>query len=294
MESLKDTKLSYNAGRRRKVKCTWTSENARACRRCEERGSKCESQVRSSEPREKRKLSSRERIARLEAQLGRLSGVVVSLQSKVDGQPPLSEARTGSMDGVESLMHDAPDEEDRSSSDSEVVEEDLQTRLYSLFENDVVSTDAQQNTKAKHEQSSRSVMASLNTARTILQRFIPPKSDIQMKSGHVPRWQRLLHEIMPLALPPESAEELLSSYDAMMQPDVDTMTLAAWLLGIAVVTQQALPDDGSSPTGLVRHYQNRSSYVRALADTVETHILSHDSLIGTVRGVSLALMNARA
>lgn len=291
--AFKSTALNSTAGRRRKVKCTWTSENARACRRCEERGSKCESQVRANEPRERRKLSSKERITRLEAQLGRLNGVVVSLQSRVDGrQPSVSATTANHTDGFETLMHDAG-EDDKSSTDSEVVEEDLPSHLYSLFENDVISTDAQENARARHEQGSRSVIASLNTARSVLQRFIPPRSDIQMQSGHVLRWQRLLHELMPLGSAPVSAEELSSAYDAMIQPDVDVIDLAMWLLGIAVVTQQILPED-SSPTGFVRQYQKRSSYVRTLSETVETHILSHDSLIGTTRGISLALLNARA
>ena len=225
--------------------------------------------------------------------MGRLNGVVVSLQSRIDGQPSGPETGTNSADGFEILTYDAAGEDDKSSSDSEVVEEDPPNHLYSLFENDVLRTNAQANTKVKQEQSSRSVIASLNTARAELQRFIPPRSDIQMKSGHLMRWQRLLHEIMPMASLQASAEELSSSYDDMIQPDADTMNLATWLLGIAVVSQQ-VPPDASSPTGFMKHFQNRSNYVRALADTVETHILSHDSLIGSVKGIGLALMNARA
>lgn len=286
--------LSRIIGRRRKIKCTWTYPNAPACRRCEERGSVCEAQVRVSEPREKRKLSSKERIARLEAQLGRLSGVVVSLESKLDGQPADSiTTATNSAEGFESLVLDAPCDDDNSSTDSEVIEEDLSTRMHSLFENDVLRTDVQQNARAKQEQSSRSVVMSLNKARTALQGFIPPKSDIQMNSDELLRWQRLLYEIMPLGSPPQSPAELLSAYDAMLQPDVDAMTLAAWLLLIVTVLQRP-PLEDNSPMASLRQQQNRASDFRVLTELVETHILSHDSLIGSVRGINVALMNARA
>lgn len=284
--------LSRIPGRRRKIKCTWTYPNAPACRRCEERGSVCEAQVRISEAREKRKLSSRERIARLEAQLGRLSGVVGSLQSRVDGQPADSATTTNSAEGFESLVLDAEINDDKSSTDSEVIEEDLSTRMHSLFENDVLRTDAQENARAKQEQSSRSVAVSLKKARTALQSFIPPKSEIQMNSDELLRWQRLLYEIMPLGSPPQSPVELLSSYDAMLQPDVDAMALAAWLLLIVTVWQPH-SDDGS-PSGFVRRQQSRASHFRVLTELVETHILSHDSLIGSVRGINVAMMNARA
>ncbi len=190
-------------------------------------------------------------------------------------------------------MNDAEDDEERGSSASEVVAEDRPSHLYSLFQNDVLSIDAQETVRDMHERSSKAAAVTLDAARSVLQRLMPPKEDVYAISGSVSQWHRILHEVFPLTSLPKSQQDLLTSYDIVIQPETDTMALASWLLGVAMVSQQ-VRQEAHSPDSIVRAFQKRFSFARVVSEAVESHILSHDSLIGTVEGIELALLYLRA
>jgi len=191
------------------------------------------------------------------------------------------------------MQDEENDSDEDGSSNSEAVAEDRPSHLYSLFQNDMLSIDSRPAVRERNERTSKAAAASLDAARTVLQRLMPLKEDIHAVSAHVSSWHRALHEVFPLTTLPQSQQDLLSSYEVVTRPEADTMVLAAWLLGVATISQQ-VPQDAYGPDNVARSFQKRMNFARLVSEAVERHILSHDSLIGTVEGIEVALLYLRA
>jgi hypothetical protein len=138
------THLSIHAGRRRKIRCTWSSDDAKVCRRCEERGSTCTPQQVPSV--EAKGLSSREKIRILESKLAKLTKTVQNIESKLGSQP------SGLVDVAKTDFPVAPGDIDSdSSSASDVLAEDRPSHLNSLFQNEWLTLETHRpNAHAKH------------------------------------------------------------------------------------------------------------------------------------------------
>jgi len=166
------------------------------------------------------------------------------------------------------MQDEEDDNGEESSSTSEVVAEDRPSHLCSLFQNDMLSIDTQATVRDLNERPSKTAVASLDAARIMLHRLMPPKEDIYAVSAHVSRWHRVLHEVLPLTTLPKSRQDLLSSYETVTQPNADTMALAAWLLGVATISQQ-MPQEAHSPDGVARSFQKRFNFARVVCEVAE-------------------------
>jgi hypothetical protein len=82
---------------------------------------------------------------------------------------------------------------------------------------------------------------------------------------------------------------MLETYEEMQALDVDALRLASWLATLAVTVQQS-PQEGSiPPSELGKYYQKWLDFSRKVSGTVESSILSHDSLLGTIQGLGIGL-----
>lgn len=193
-------------------------------------------------------------------------------------------------DGSEDENED--DEDDETSNISEVVIEGRPSYMDPLFQNEWISTDLQKNTDARREKHAQVTTQLLDTARRALQLIIPPKEDLMTATNQESAWFAIMQEIFPLMSSINSQSDLLSQYDQMKDPNVPVMKLAAWIQTIALISSH-MSQDESSPSSFLRNFRRRNSFPQSVINVIETHILSHDSLLGTVDGLEVALLFTR-
>lgn len=99
-------------------------------------------------------------------------------------------------------------------------------------------------------------------------------------------------ELFPMGNIASSEDEVVAKYSSMRQPAVDTWDLASWLLTLALSSQQ-IPQQEPSPGTLLDTVRKRFNFARAVRETVERSLLSHDSLLGTIEGFQTALLYLR-
>lgn len=268
----------HREGRRRKVRCIRIPEDAPACRKCEERGTQCTAQIYISSG-QSPKLSSRYRIYQLESQLAGLTERMRGVEAKLGCQT------------IQPLDYPVAESPARESSDddsnaSDLLAVDQPSHLHSLFHNDWLRVDSRQ--KTRNLQDCREIQSAplLDNARRALQKLIPPKEELVeiMKSGS--EWLTMVHVLFAQPFTAGSEQEILDSYDQMCNPAVDTISLASWLLVIAITAQQVSRVHESSSPGR-RSYVTQLRLSRAISDTVEERILPHDRLIGTTHGLAM-------
>ena len=267
-----------NTGRRRKVRCIRVSEDAPICRRCEERGSVCTPQIYSTtHPILSQRLPSRQRISQLESKVASLTKIVRGIESTLGHQP------TGSPEPEVESGSGAEDSEDSSIVDVTVAEQP--SHLRSLFQNDWLSVDTRQQTEPVQDRKTKAAAQLLHIARQALQKLIPPRDEFEEIASSSSKWLFLLHTLLPQPFAILSQQELLGSYDDIQKPDVDAISLGTWLLTLAITAQQDPQAYGSPDTPT----SNSSYFCRAVSDTVENTILSHDRLVGTIKGLGMAM-----
>ncbi|KAH2404516.1 hypothetical protein KXV53_000543 [Aspergillus fumigatus] len=268
--------------RRRKVRCVRISEDAKSCRQCEERGSTCVAQLPTRLKSSRARFSSRQRIKQLEFQVTQLTKIVNNLEVKLGSKP----SRVVCSDTVQ-----APDaqESDAESSGSDFPMTDRPSHLRSLFQNDWLSFDSSQN--ANKAQGKISTQFS-RVVRPRLQSLIPPKDEVIEIAGSSFDWLTLLHTLLPQPCTVVSQQDLVVRYEEMCSPDVNILTLALWLLALAIMAQQ-LPQQSENSEDQLRKCQKRADLCRQIINTMESTVLCHDRLLATGEGLAMAVHFAR-
>jgi hypothetical protein len=207
----------------------------------------------------------------LESKVTKLNKVIGDIQSKLGLQPS---------ETPETVERSSPEFDD-SGDDSSVVDvptAEQPSHLRSLFQNEWLSTNTRQHTEGPRDRNTKASAHLLDVAKHALQKLIPSKEEFSefASSSFSSRWLELLHDLLPQPFMVHSQEEFLESYNEMTKPDVPTMSLATWLVTVAITGQQD-------------HRSSGSGFSRTVSDVVESTILSHDRLTGTVQGLGIAV-----
>ncbi|KIX07248.1 uncharacterized protein Z518_01901 [Rhinocladiella mackenziei CBS 650.93] len=271
--------------RRRKIRCIRSAEDAQTCRSCEDRGAVCVAQIYSSRPVRAQRLPSRHRISQLESQVASLSKAIRDIQSKLGYQATdvlgPTVAQPESIPGTD-------DSDDDDSTVSGVLATEQPSQLRSLFQNDLLCVEPRQQNEPLRDRKAKASARLLDTARQALQKLILPKDEVSDLVRSATTWLDLAHALLPRPFAVKSQQELLDAYDNIIKPDVDVISLASWLLDVAVTAQQ-VPQDHHSPVTRLKRFQSTSVFTQAVSDTVEKTILNHDRLISTVQGLGTAV-----
>jgi len=209
---------------------------------------------------------------------------VREIQSKL-GYQITDLAGPASVQPTSSLGEDGTDDE---SNGSDVFETEQPLHLRSLFQNDWLSGDFGRQGQQVEDRRVKASAHLLDRARQTLQQLIPRREDVLDMARTASKWIDLVHSILPQPFAVKSQQELLDSYESMCTPDADTMHLASWLLDLAVTAQQEPQDQGSPATSLKR-FHRISDFSRAISDAVESTLISHDRLMGTIQGLGMAM-----
>ncbi|KAL2832211.1 major facilitator superfamily domain-containing protein [Aspergillus pseudoustus] len=262
--------------RRRKVRCVRIPEDAPTCRQCVERNTSCLAQTSSSRPRQTQRLPSRYRIAQLESQVSRLTRIVSGIEVQLGGNPSLQLEQAADQPS-------GSDDSDAESTNSEGLVAEEPSHLRSLFQNDFITLDHEDIQERRMKAS-----ASLRErVRPALQKLIPSREETAEMLVVTYDWLQMIASMLPQPASPESQKGLLEQYDEMCQPDVDVVALASWLLAVAITAQQ-VPQENNTPSPSLSSHR-RISFSRAVADTIENLVLSHDRLVGTIPGLGLGI-----
>lgn len=270
------------AGRRRKVRCIRLFVDSQVCRACEERHSTCIPQEYSTQRVRPARVPSRHRISKLESRLANLSKVVRTLETKLGYVP------TDNPETVPEQTSESEDSESDDGSVSDVVNAEP-SHIRSLFQNDWLSVDMQPQHKPSQERKARLTANLTAIARHALQMLIPSKEEVSNMAGTAFEWLPILDSLLPQPLVVKSKQDILDRYEHMHEPEIDAVSLASWLVAIAITSLQ-VPQECRDPSPPNRtYYQRWLEFARAVNETVERTILCHDRLLGTIGGLGIAL-----
>ncbi|KAF7590712.1 hypothetical protein BBP40_002503 [Aspergillus hancockii] len=244
--------------RRRKVRCVRLSDDAVSCRQCEDRGVACSAQL-SNNLRTPR-FSSRHRITQLEAQIPK--------------------GQLGQSTG--------PGDSDEESSGSDIPMAEKPAHLRSLFQNDWLSVDTGGNEQQAQQRLDKASTQLSIMARPRLQSLIPSKADVSEITTTAYDWLAILQGLFTHPLIIKSPMGLLESYDLMCRPDADVIALASWLITLALTAQQIPQELERSDVHKKRCFK-RTELGRKIANTVESTLLCHDRLLGTIEALGMAV-----
>lgn len=266
------------------MRCIRQPEDAQTCRRCEERGSDCIAQTYSSQPFQSQRLSSRHRISKLESKVASLSKIIRDIEIKLGSLPPQVSEPTPA------LAASSPDiyESDDDSTMSDVLATEPPSHMRSLFQNDWLSVDTDRQNEQLHDRKARAFAHLLDAARHALQKLIPSKYEVSQITRSASRWLDLLHTLLPQPFAVNSQQEIVECYEEMCKPDTDAISLATWLMTIAITVQQ-IPQEHDSPSTRLDGRQKYSRFSRVVSEIVESTLLSYDRLICTVEGLGMAM-----
>jgi len=162
--------------------------------------------------------------------------------------------------------------------------------LRSLFQNDWISVDTQEQVEAPQEGKARSNTTLTDIARLELQKLIPSKQEVSEIAGSAFEWLSLLDILGPQPFGIKSRQEMLEIYEDMHSPEVDALKLASWLVALAVTAQQSPQECGGSQPDLEKHYRRWLHFSKTVSDKVESLIIRHDRLLGTLEGIGIGLL----
>lgn len=231
-----------------------------------------------------RTLSSQTRIVQLESQVQGLNKAVRHIERQLVCRA------TSTLESQSSIGQEL--EINSPGNDSCVSAPDQPAHLRFLFQNDWLSVDGQQNKEHMHEHTSTGYTHSLDTARQALQNLIPSKDEISDLTEFASEWLEMLYAFFPLSFTASSRQEVLDCYEQMHTPDVDTMTLASWLLTVAIAVEQ-MPEKHEGSATWLRRGEGPLRLSRAISHTMETIVLCNDNLIGSIQGLTASMLFIR-
>ncbi|KAI9036663.1 fungal specific transcription factor domain-containing protein [Aspergillus affinis] len=227
------------------------------------------------------RLPSRYRIAQLESKVANLTKFVHDAEIK-SGDRSTSLTELATEPTVDS------DDLDRDSIGSDFDAIDQPVHLRSLFQNDWLSVNPQRHNGHSHDRRMKVFAHLHDRARRALQRLIPPKADVLTIANSASQWLPLVYSLFPQPGAIKSQQELGECFEDMNRPDTDPISLASWLLTVALTGQQIQGEDNDRKSQLQKSHE-WSKFCRAVSDTVETTIIPHDRLVSTISGLSMAM-----
>lgn len=206
--------------RKRKLRCSRSSESAQSCRRCEERFLECIPQTVSSPSTSKPVRKTRDRVAWLEDKVQNLTEAVRALQDPSCSTNP----------DLASQYSPSQSEAGETDTCSEFAIPTQPSYLNALFNNSILNSS---DSYPKSGSSSVSLQLS-RTTRAALQSLIPDRETVILLAKISSGWLSVLHDIFPIMTDIKSGVDIIARYEEILQPTANPLTVASWLLVVAV------------------------------------------------------------
>ncbi|KAK5727860.1 hypothetical protein LTR17_012403 [Elasticomyces elasticus] len=270
--------------RQRKVKCIWP-DDADACRPCLERRRTCIPQVVALRDNHTGRITSRDRIAKLESTVAQLSQIVRRLEGNASTPSTYMVTDRHAASG---RVNAAPDDEQGSESDSsDLSPVNPPTHLRQLFEDGPLDfSDRSPMQSAPHAKQHTSG-SRLHRASTVLRQYMPSREDVATISAHAAHWLMITRALFIMPYGANAESELLPLWDQVQDPDAHPASIAVLLLSFVMSLQQ-LPVDEIPE--LSKGPREGLSYIRQVSDAIETTIVMNDSVAATMEGLEASLL----
>ncbi|EME47654.1 hypothetical protein DOTSEDRAFT_21418 [Dothistroma septosporum NZE10] len=269
--------------RHRKIKCTWQSHTDKVCVNCTARGRDCVPQIYQRRAVKVDKLSSRDRIHRLEQQIANLTAVAQGhVHPDLSSPSPPEEHASGS---------ESPDDDDDDDYDHvHVPASTPPTHLKFLFDNALIGPSRHNDEFAHDLNRARCSPRYLNHAKAKLSRLVPNKDDVLVVSNYAEPWMRLYKALFPSDSNIGTKDHFMSRYDTALTEGYHPVHLARFLLVFAITARQVpLHEQSLKLPG----WKDVTAYVHDVSQTVESTIVSNDELASTVEGLDTIVMYLR-
>ena len=271
-------------GRRRKIRCIWStngdgagnSSERQVCEPCETTGRKCVPQINRAPTSSVSRLTARDRIGNLEREIASLSALV-------------REQRTTRPDVIEDQLHsDSPSEHgsERVGDIQDVEAASPPSHLRLIFGGLIVGADAGLDTDVK--QRLDALLTRFNQeAKRELQQLIPSREEINHIADYAPGWMSMYYALFPACSDIRTRDQLMAAYNEMHDPQVRPVTLASFLLSTAITAQQV-------PYNLsIRGRKSCGKFVDDVSRVVERTVVANNAVAGTVGGLAVILLFIR-
>ncbi|KAK4539351.1 hypothetical protein LTR36_011008 [Oleoguttula mirabilis] len=227
------------------------------------------------------RIPARDRIGHLERTVASL----VTLVRTKSHAPPPSGTRPSGNGGGGAFSNDLGDELER----PEVDETTPPSHLRLLFDDFKAGPQDHEDIDGDRR-SMRLVKSSIDMARVQLQPLLPSREDVLQIAKYASDWMTLYHTLFPAFFAFHTGDGLIVHYDRMHNDDVDPVTLAVYLLSLAITAQQVPPN--TIPTQF-HGGQGVPRFVDAVCRAVEHTIVGNDALAGSVEGLEAAMLYVR-
>ncbi|KAK0268999.1 hypothetical protein LTR35_015094 [Friedmanniomyces endolithicus] len=263
--------------RQRKIRCLWPSDDAKTCRHCLERRRTCVLQSVAARNPESLRLSSRERIARLE---GEIAGLWSYVQAQKLNGP--AGAIDSVVDEVTDVGHGGDDE-----SDSESEMSDASPADALLFNNSLLDSQNVREQVSRNPRRAKSSEARLSRARSALQGLLASEQDVAALAPRAAEWVTWANSIAPLVFVAQTKDELALDWDHARGADAQPNLIAAVLL-ITAITIHLTPQ-----RSLHGQLGDASAYSKTVSDVIETYMGNDDFFAGSLEGIEVCLLFQR-
>ncbi|SMY21860.1 unnamed protein product [Zymoseptoria tritici ST99CH_1A5] len=261
--------------RQRKIKCIWP-DGHRLCSGCNTRGKQCVPQIYQKRSTATDRVTSRDRINRLEQQIANIAAAV---QDK--GSLP----STSPVDRDHAVDDTMPDEEGHDPSlDGPAT--DPPSHLKFLFENPLIGPSQR---LARHKEPAQPPCSPqyLESARARLQRLLPTRQDVEAIVPHAAKWMELYTGLFPVLLRVGSPQQMVDMHQDMISPLADPTRIAMFLMAFTMTVRQIPP--GRQITSI----KDTRAFSMDVIGTIESTIISHQGFSSTVEGLSTTIMHCR-
>lgn len=229
------------------------------------------------------RLTSRDRISHLEDNVTALWTALRTMDMRAGGPshdgPPIATPQNREARGESESESDA----------AELTPANAPSHLKQLFDNSLVGSGLPNGLESANANDSERSSGSLARPRQRLQALLPCKQDVHIIAEYASTWMTLYHSLFTTSGVFKNGEDLVSHYDQIQQPFAQPVTVAAFLLSIAI-TAQHVPTQLAQPLTDIKDAQ---AYIREVSRAVEETIVSNDALAASLEGIETSLLFVR-
>ena len=231
------------------------------------------------------KITSRERIGRLESTVTTLRASIQRLETKL-GIEPIKDPHGGHVHDVAL----AEDDDDSSDSHSDLSAVNPPAHLRQLFDNELLGTPVAASSATTSDQKESHSITALSRIRRELQRLIPSREDVAVIQHYMDTWLPLLKQFFPASTFLKTGSGVLENYDEMQSDTPHPVAVAGYLIPIAI-TLQHVPKEMTA--SVLTSIKDGPMVVKQVSDVIEQKLIADDTLLTTLEGIEMNLMFLR-
>lgn len=165
----------------------------------------------------------------------------------------------------------------------------LPSHLRLLFDDFLDDSSMAHSNSQQSSRSTRLLATAKQNARLRLQPLLPSREEVSRISHYASDWMDLYYALFPPSFAYHTREQLVNNYDRMHAREASPVTLAMYLLSVAITAQQV-------PTDVLPTYfesQGVHKYVDAVCRTVQHTLIDNSALAASADALEAAMLCIR-